>query len=496
MSLKRKSPAEVCDAHRSTPSTSSTDAAEKHQPALEENEAPLRKRTRTDSFEKLPSLHHRDSGSSDQRNERSAEDPDSLPDSACALTLEDHGLMEHLSSGLEVLPPVDPQGQTPPGPVHHSPVQTPPGPVHHSPVQTPPGPVHHSPVQTPPGPVHHSPVQTPPGPVHHSPGQTPPGPVYHSPAPDPHSPAPGHTVDVTTEDDILSRFEIGKLLGEGGFGSVYEGKRLADGLEVAVKFVKKKEGMKYINIPHHAAPVPLEIGLLAIVNRGLKIKEVIELLDWQDQADRYIMVLERPPNCMDGFDFWAQQDYMFNEETARTIMKQVTMAAQMCCAKGVFHSDIKLENLLINPETLEVKLIDFGCGRLMQVMAYDVFSGTHEYCPPEFSRWGKYYAKSATAWSLGMVLFEMLSGHLPGSQEMDKINDDTWSDPRLSNECCDLIRRLLQRKPRQRMGLDKIMSHKWFKMKPSGHPLSLARRENEVPAVLSVTILNIQHRCG
>jgi len=72
MSLKRKSPAEVCDAHRSTPSTSSTDAAEKHQP-LEENEAPLRKRTRTDSFEKLPSLHHRDSGSSDQRNERSAE---------------------------------------------------------------------------------------------------------------------------------------------------------------------------------------------------------------------------------------------------------------------------------------------------------------------------------------------------------------------------------------------------------------------------------------
>ncbi|XP_039545736.1 serine/threonine-protein kinase pim-3-like [Pimephales promelas] len=286
------------------------------------------------------------------------------------------------------------------------------------------------------------------------------------------------------------------MLGEGGFGSVYEGKRLADGLEVAVKFVKKKEGMKYINIPHHAAPVPLEIGLLAIVNRGLKIKEVIELLDWQDQADRYIMVLERPPNCMDGFDFWAQQDYMFNEETARTIMKQVTMAAQMCCAKGVFHSDIKLENLLINPETLEVKLIDFGCGRLMQVMAYNVFSGTHEYCPPEFSRWGKYYAKSATAWSLGMVLFEMLSGHLPGSEEMDKINDDTWSDPRLSNECCDLIRRLLQRKPRQRMGLDKIMSHKWFKMKPSGHPLSLARRENEVPAVLSVTILNIQHRCG
>ncbi|XP_039531938.1 serine/threonine-protein kinase pim-1-like [Pimephales promelas] len=454
MSLKRKSPAEVCDAHRSTPSTSSTDAAEKHQP-LEENEAPLRKRTRTDSFEKLPSLHHRDSGSSDQRNERSAEGQDSLPDGACALTLEDHGHMEHLSSGLEVVPPVDPQGQTPPAPVHHSPVQTPPGPVHHSPVQTPPAPVHHSPVQTPPAPVHHSPVQTPPGPVHHSPVQTPPGPVHHSPA-------PGHSVDVTTEDDILSRFEIGKMLGFGGFGSVYEGKRLEDGLEVAVKFVRKKEGMKYINIPHHATPVPLEIGLLTIVNTGPKVKEIIDLLDWQDQPDRYIMVLERPPHYIDGFDFWAHQEYIFNEETARTIMKQVTMAAQMCCARGVFHSDIKLENLLINPETLEIKLIDFGCGRLMQVISYEVFSGTHEYCPPEFSRTGMYHAKQATVWSLGMILFGMLCGHLPVSEEMEKINDETWSDPRLSNECCDLIRRLLQRDPRHRMGLEEMISHKWF----------------------------------
>lgn len=44
----------------------------------------------------------------------------------------------------------------------------------------------------------------------------------------------------------------------------------------------------------------------------------------------------------------------------------------MCCQRGVFHCDIKLDNLLINPETLEVKLIDFGCGDLMRETGYDI----------------------------------------------------------------------------------------------------------------------------
>ncbi|XP_056110217.1 serine/threonine-protein kinase pim-2-like [Rhinichthys klamathensis goyatoka] len=384
---------------------------------------PMRKRNRMGSFVKLPSLHYRDwSGSSDQTtapiNERSAEDQNSLQDSACAL--EDHGLQEPLSSGLEVVPPADQQVQTPPAPVHHS-------------------------------------------------------------------PAPGHRVDVTTEDDILSRFEIGKMLGEGGFGSVYEGKRLEDGLEVAVKFVKKSESMEYINIPGHPAPLPLEVGLLTLVNRGPKVQEIIELLDWQDQPDQYIMVLERPSHCKDVFDFLDHHEGILNEETARFIMAQATMAAHMCCRRGVFHSDIKAENLLINSETLEVKLIDFGCGDFLQESAYDIFCGTDEYCPPEFYTEGKYHGKPATVWSLGVLLFLLVCGRFPEPKDLEMIYDDIWSEPGLSNECCHLIRSLLQENPSRRIGLGKIIFHKWFKMKPSGHLLSLAERENEVLAVLRCT---------
>ncbi|XP_039543740.1 serine/threonine-protein kinase pim-2-like [Pimephales promelas] len=259
---------------------------------------------------------------------------------------------------------------------------------------------------------------------------------------------------------------MGRMLGEGSFGSVYEAKRLEDGLQVAVKIVSKPLDMKYIDIPGHPAPVPLEVGLLTLANSGPKVSEIIELLDWQDQPDRYIMVLERPTPCTDLWEFWNDHDGILQEDTARVIMAQATVAAQMCCRRGVFHRDIKLENLLINPETLEVKLIDFGCGDLLQDSGYETFCGTLDYRPPESCTEGKYHGKPATVWSLGVLLFLLVCGRLPKARDRRMIEQDIWSKPRLSNECCLLIRSLLKESPRQRIYLRKILQHEWFKNKP------------------------------
>ncbi|KAG1935834.1 serine/threonine-protein kinase pim-2-like [Pimephales promelas] len=268
----------------------------------------------------------------------------------------------------------------------------------------------------------------------------------------------------SAEDDILSRFEIGKILGFGGFGKVYEGTRLEDDLEVAVKIVKKSKNMEYIRIPGHPTPVPLEVGLLTAVNRGPKVKEIIELLDWQDQPDQYIMVLERPPHCEDVFRFWDNRKRILSEETARTIMAQATTAAQTCCDRGVFHGDIKLQNLLINKKTREVKLIDFGSGSFLKESGYYNFRGTRRYCPPEFHKRGNYHGKPATVWSLGVLLFVMVCGRFPKAKDHLRIKNKTWSMFHLSNDCCKLIRRLLQKDPAQRIGLEEIISHNWFKL--------------------------------
>ncbi|KAL0181435.1 hypothetical protein M9458_023841, partial [Cirrhinus mrigala] len=122
--------------------------------------------------------------------------------------------------------------------------------------------------------------------------------------------------------------------------------------------------------PGHPAPVPLEVGLLILVNEVPKVPQIIQLLDWQDQPDHYIMVLERPEPCEDLWHYVTRCGGTLNEFVARLVMWQVTYAAQVCCVRGVLHRDIKLQNLLINPKTLEVKLIDFGCGDLLKESAY------------------------------------------------------------------------------------------------------------------------------
>ncbi|XP_056335158.1 serine/threonine-protein kinase pim-2-like [Danio aesculapii] len=233
------------------------------------------------------------------------------------------------------------------------------------------------------------------------------------------------------EIQIEYRYELGEEIGEGGFGSVYEGKRLEDGLEVAVKIARKPSNMKYIYIAGHPEPLPLEIGLLILAHRGGKVPEIIELLDWQDQQDYYIMILERPSPCVDLFDFTMSLGSI-SERQAQGIMAQATMAGLMCCRRGVFHRDIKLENLLVNTDTLEVKLIDFGCGVLLQEFGYDSFCGTKEYFPPEYFLSNEYHAEPSTVWSLGVLLFLLLCQRFPEATDMQKINDGNWTEPGLS----------------------------------------------------------------
>ncbi|XP_067258474.1 serine/threonine-protein kinase pim-3 [Chanodichthys erythropterus] len=259
-------------------------------------------------------------------------------------------------------------------------------------------------------------------------------------------------------------YVIGDILGEGTFGAVYEGSRLLDGFKVAVKIVTKTEDLEYISIPCHSKPLPLVVALLILANRGPSVPEIIQLLDWQDQHDYYIMVLERPSPCEDLFDFAEHQGGSIDEGLARVVMRQATQAAYMCCHRGVLHRDIKLENLLINKETHEVKLIDFGCGELLKKSAYKIFTGTDQYCPPEYEEKGEYNGKPATVWSLGVLLFALVCGDYPNTDDLHTINAHNYSKAGLSEECCHLISSCLQREPEQRIRLSKILLHDWFKV--------------------------------
>nr|XP_021330921.1 serine/threonine-protein kinase pim-2 [Danio rerio] len=174
---------------------------------------------------------------------------------------------------------------------------------------------------------------------------------------------------------------MGDKLGKGGFGSVYKATRRRDGLEVAVKCTVKSPKMKEMTVPGYDKPLPTEIALTIMANNGPYVPEIIQLLDWEDNDAHYIIIMERPIPCMDLLHFLRHKDGPLDEKTGRHIMRQAIHAVSVCFDRGVFHRDIKLENLLVNPDTLEVKLIDFGCGAIVKKSGYKVFCGKcYELC--------------------------------------------------------------------------------------------------------------------
>lgn len=104
-------------------------------------------------------------------------------------------------------------------------------------------------------------------------------------------------------------------------------------------------------------------------------KNVVEMLEWFETHNFIILVLERPIPCMNLSEFCKLYDCRLPEPVAREVMRQVVLAVCHCCKRGVFHRDIKLENILVNPDTLEVKLIDFGCGTLLTDEVYMEMAG-------------------------------------------------------------------------------------------------------------------------
>ncbi|CAM4517907.1 unnamed protein product [Leuciscus chuanchicus] len=233
--------------------------------------------------------------------------------------------------------------------------------------------------------------------------------------------------------DICCRYAIGRKLGKGRFGDVYEGTRLADGQKVVVKFIQKTESTECISIPDHPKPLPKEVALTILASKKGPAMDIIKLLDWQDQQDFFVMVLEYVSDCMDMYCF-VERSGCIDEEFAKHIMWSATLAADACCRRGVYHGDIKLENLLINVNNGSVKLIDFGCSELLTGSAYTTYSGTDLYCPPEYRMKGEFHGKPATVWALGILLFRIVCGDFPDTFDLYRTNMNTWHKPGLTED--------------------------------------------------------------
>jgi serine/threonine protein kinase/ActR/RegA family two-component response regulator len=226
-------------------------------------------------------------------------------------------------------------------------------------------------------------------------------------------PGPGQTEPSWTGALLAGRYRLGKLLGHGGMGSVYEAVRedLAS-MKVAVKVLRSQLGDR----PDLIARFRREAETVAAINHP----NIVQLLDFEAPADEpAFLVMERlqgaPLSQLIG------EEGRFSAERACFVVTQVLAALAAAHEKSVVHRDLKPDNVFLTSIAGVrdiVKLLDFGIAKLggdaedQRLTQTGTVLGTPAYMSPEQAR-GAAVDLRSDIYGAGCMLYETLSGHAP-----------------------------------------------------------------------------------
>ncbi|XP_030330252.1 serine/threonine-protein kinase pim-1-like [Strigops habroptila] len=260
----------------------------------------------------------------------------------------------------------------------------------------------------------------------------------------------------TLEDNSEKREETGSQE-EGTIAS--EGSNVSWVIfRVAIKLAARERISSWGEWPSGTG-IPMEIAMMRKVRSGCSA--IIQLFDWFELPDCFLLVLERPDPSQDLSGFIEEWRFL-PEDLARGIFMQVLVAVRPCHGCSVLHRDIKPKTIILNLATGEVKLTDFRCSTLLRVAVYTKFSGTSVYYPPEWFRYHWYHGRPAVIWSLGVLLYEMVCGVVPFRHCKDIIHGQLFFRSRFSPECQHLIRWCLSMRACDRPSLEDMFNHPWL----------------------------------
>ncbi|KAJ2729104.1 serine/threonine protein kinase [Coemansia sp. D1744] len=194
------------------------------------------------------------------------------------------------------------------------------------------------------------------------------------------------------------------------------------------------------------------------------------------EADYMYLVLDL---ATDGelFDEIVRREFL-TENDSRKVLLQLLLAIRHLHRMGIVHRDIKLENILLDDkQSLRLKLADFGLAKIVgEHMFMKTVCGTPMYVAPEVLtvRQAGMYDNLVDVWSLGVVLYICLCGFPPFSDEMspppmrDQIISGMYNFPSpywdsVSPEAIDLVSRMMQVDPKNRITVDQALAHPWLK---------------------------------
>eukprot|EP01134_Creolimax_fragrantissima_P004676 CFRG4676T1 len=255
-------------------------------------------------------------------------------------------------------------------------------------------------------------------------------------------------------------YRLVQILGTGSTGQVCLGIHMKTKEEVAVKVIPK---VRFNRDRELHDKVEREIAIMKLINHP----HVLSLLDVYESENNLFLVLEYVSGG-ELFDYLAVRGRL-SESEALKFFQQLISAVEFCHLHHICHRDLKPENLLMDKND-NLKIADFGLAAFQANtdLLLDQSCGTPHYASPEVIRDVKYDGRAADVWSCGVILFALLTGHLPFDDDnlsrlLTKVKAGLFAVPTyISKEVQFILRRILYVNPNKRFTIADIKKNKWF----------------------------------
>eukprot|EP01119_Soliformovum_irregulare_P007523 TRINITY_DN19961_c0_g1_i1.p1 TRINITY_DN19961_c0_g1~~TRINITY_DN19961_c0_g1_i1.p1 ORF type:complete len:408 (+),score=112.46 TRINITY_DN19961_c0_g1_i1:89-1312(+) len=286
------------------------------------------------------------------------------------------------------------------------------------------------------------------------------------------------------EGQVVGDYLIGGPLGEGNFAKVFLGIHQQTRKKVALKFIEYAQASEKEKLK-----IQREVKLM----EHLKHPNIVKM-DGVIKTEQHTVLILEYVNGGELFEYIVGKDKL-DEDEARTFLRQIISALDYCHYHKVVHRDLKPENLLLDYKN-QIKITDFGLGNFTEPGIFlESNCGSPLYAAPEILMQCKYLGPQVDIWALGVVLYAMVTGYLPweGKSLPDQLRNAAKANfsypPDISQDCKNLISRMLTVDTQRRATVEEIRHHPWANKghyapppscTPPRHPLTRDEVDEEI----------------
>ncbi|KAL6285328.1 hypothetical protein ACE6H2_009718 [Prunus campanulata] len=264
--------------------------------------------------------------------------------------------------------------------------------------------------------------------------------------------------------NLTDLYTLGRVLGQGQFGTTYLCTENSTGHQYASKSIPKRKLLciedyedvwREIQMMHHLSEHPHVVRIRGTYEDSVSVHLVMELCKGGELFDRIV------------------KKGHYSEREAAKLLKTIVGVVEACHSLGVMHRDLKPENFLFDSEEEDaaLKATDFGLSVFYK--PGETFSdvvGSPYYVAPEVLR--KHYGQESDVWSAGVILYILLSGVPPFWAETEigifrqilqaRLDFESEPWPGISESAKDLLRKMLERNPKKRVTAHEVLCHPWI----------------------------------